>query len=133
MKTIITTILLGVFISTSYIYANDPDKKTFSFEEKTEWGCIKESTYFDESGNQPEKKEIIHTDKTDKVLTKETYQWDARDGWVGLQQDQFEHNLDGKITKAKRARWDSKQKSWSANIKIYTYSYDSDGELVAIK
>lgn len=133
MKTIFLSIIFAVLFSVANLYAGEPEPKVFTNVEPTEWGTLKEYTYFDISGKQAVKKEVHSYDKLDKILNKTIYKWDGDFGWMNFQQYTYEYNGNGQVAKIVRADWNKKAKNWSANVKEFIHTYNSEGELVAIK
>ncbi|GAB6123582.1 hypothetical protein JCM30204_47320 [Dysgonomonas termitidis] len=133
MKTIFLSIILAVLFSVTNLYAGEPEPKIFTNVEPTGWGTLKEYTYFDDSGLKAVKKEVCSYDKSDKLFNKTIYKWDGDSGWTNFQQYTYEYNDNGLVAKIVRADWNKKSKSWSANVKEFIHTYNSAGELIAIK
>lgn len=128
MKARILSLVAVVLLSVASVYASSPKTKVYSnADNKT-----KEYTLV-ESETLKALKKVVYTYNSEGLLQeKSLYVWDDILGWAGIQKYSYNYNTD-KLATIVYTKWDKNIANWSATSQHILHSYNTDGELLAVR
>lgn len=128
MKARILSLAVIVLLSVAGVYASNSKTKIYSnADNKT-----KEYTFVDSETLKALKKMVYSYDSEGTLQEKSLYVWDDTQGWTGIQKYSYNYDAD-KLVTIVYTKWDKNIATWSATSQHILHTYNTDGELLAVK
>lgn len=135
MKTIITTLVIAVFLSIGNSFGKNNSQLYKNIIENTEERTV--TTTVCKGKNEmylvPLTQHVLKYNVDGKPEERVSYNWESHKKiWVAVQKYTYEYYADGELATISYAEWDGSIKSWGDDIQYATYIYDSEDNLSSI-